>query len=135
MTTPTRTYPTNRRRPSPRPSPVEELVPDALWQRIAPLLPAHPAQPRGGRPWIDDRAALAGVIYALKTGTPWRLIRAELGFGSGVTCWRRLRDWQAAGVWERLHAVLLDELGQEEAIDWSRANVDSASARAKRGAR
>jgi transposase len=110
------------------------LVPTDLWEAIEPLLPEEPAKLKGGRPRIPDRVALAGIVFVLRTGCPWRLLPKELGCGSGTTCWRRLRDWQEAGVWERLHARLLDWLGDEAAIDWSRASVDSMSVRAKRGA-
>jgi transposase len=89
----------------------------------------------GGRPGVDGRAALAGIIYQLRTGIPWRLLPTrQLGCGSPVTCWRRLRDWQRAGVWQRLHHVLLDELGRHSQVDWSRTSLDSISVRAKRGA-
>jgi transposase len=70
----------------------------------------------------------------LRTGIPWEYLPAELGWGSGMTCWRRLRDWNAAGVWHQLHLVLLDRLGQADRIDWQRASLDSASVRAKKGA-
>src|SRR5215217_2446495 len=110
------------------------LVPDDLWEAIEPLLPKEPPKPRGGRPRVPNRAALAGIVFVLRTGCPWRLLPKALGCGSGVTCWRRLRDWQEAGVWERLHTRLLNWLGDEAAIDWSRASLDSISVRAKRGA-
>src|SRR5688572_2944511 len=110
------------------------LVPDDLWQAIEPLLPEQPPKPQGGRPWIPDCAALAGIVFVLRTGCPWRLLPKELGCGSGSTCWRRLRDWQEAGVWAKLHERLLNWLGDQAAIDWSRASVDSLSVRAKRGA-
>ncbi|MDP9365456.1 MAG: IS5 family transposase [Chloroflexota bacterium] len=109
------------------------LVPDALWEAIEPLLPKEPPKPKGGRPRIPDRAALTGIVFVLRTGCPWRLLPNELGCGSGTTCWRRLRDWQAAGVWERLHRTLLDWLGDAASVDWSRASVDSLSVRAKKG--
>src|SRR6266540_7174243 len=113
---------------------IETLVPEQLWQAVQPLLPA-PAPRYGGRPRVDDRAALAGIVYQLRTGVPWRLLPVrELGCGSPVTCWRRLRDWQRAGVWQRLHHALLDQLGHEGQLDWSRASLDSLSVRAKRGA-
>jgi len=64
---------------------------------------------------------------------PGRLLPKELGCGSGATCWRRLRDWQEAEVWRRLHETLLNWLGDEAAIGWSRASVDSLSVWAKRG--
>ena len=111
----------------------KELVPDELWMFIDPLLPPESPKPNGGRPRVPDRAALAGIIYVLKSGIPWGMLPKELGFGSGVTCWRRLRDWQKAGVWHRLYRVLLDELGKAGLIDWSRASLDSASVPAKRG--
>lgn len=113
----------------------EELVSDELWEILEPLLPEEPPKPKGGRPRVPDRAALAGIIYVLKSGIPWRMLPTELGCGSGVTCWRRLRDWQEAGVWRRLHRVLLDYLGKAGLLDWSRAALDSASVPAKRGAR
>jgi transposase len=98
--------------------------------------PAPAPAPRyGGRARVDDRAALAGIIYQLRTGVPWQLLPTrQLGCGSPVTCWRRLRDWQRAGVWQRLHQVLLDQLGRQGRLDCSRASLDSLSVRAKRGA-
>ena len=83
---------------------------------------------------MDDRAALSGIVFVLKSGIPWEMLPKEMGCGSGSTCWRRLRDWQEAGVWEELHRVLLDRLGEAEEIDWERASLDSASVPAKRGA-
>ena len=91
-----------------------------------------PPKPHGGRPRIPDRACLTGIIFVLKSGIPWELLPAEMGCGSGMACWRRLRDWQAAGVWDRLHQTLLDELGTADQINWSRACLDSASVPAKK---
>lgn len=113
---------------------MKPLVSDELWALVAPLLPPEPPKPKGGRPRVSDRAALTGIIFVLKSGIPWEMLPPEMGCGSGVTCWRRLRDWQEAGVWERLHRTLLDRLGAAGQIDWSRACVDSASIPAKRGA-
>ena len=110
------------------------LVSDDLWAVVAPLLPPEPPKPKGGRPRVPDRAALTGIIFVLKSGIPWEMLPQEMGRGSGVTCWRRLRDWQAAGVWDALHRELLDRLGAAGRIDWSRVRVDSASVPAKRGA-
>ena len=112
----------------------KELVSDELWETIEPLLPPEPPKPKGGRPRVDDRAALTGIVFVLKSGVPWEMLPKEMGCGSGSTCWRRLRDWQKAGVWRRLHRVLLDRLGEADRIDWSRACLDSASVAAKRGA-
>ena len=110
------------------------LVSDELWAIVAPLLPSEPPKPKGGRPRVSDRACLTGIIFVLKSGIPWEMLPPELGCGSGVTCWRRLRDWQEAGVWDRLHRELLDRLGEAEQIDWSRASLDAASIPAKKGA-
>ncbi len=84
---------------------------------------------------MPDRAALAGIVFVLKSGIPWEMLPKEMGCGSGSTCWRRLRDWQEAGVGEELHRVLLDRLGEADRIDWERASLDSASVPAKRGAK
>ena len=110
------------------------LVSDALWAVVAPLLPPERPKPKGGRPRVSDRAALTGIIFVLKSGIVWELLPQELGCGSGMTCWRRLRDWQQAGVWERLHQVLLQRLADADKLDWSRASLDSASVAAKKGA-
>jgi transposase len=110
------------------------LVSDELWAIVAPLLPPEPPKPQGGRPRVPDRDCLTGIIFVLKSGIPWELLPQELGCGSGMTCWRRLRDWQEASVWEALHHELLDRLGGAGQIDWSRASLDSASIPAKRGA-
>ncbi len=110
------------------------LVSDDLWAIVDPLLPPEPPRPKGGRPRVPDRACLTGILFVLKTGIPWEYLPQEMGCGSGVTCWRRLRDWQAAGVWDRLHHTLLDRLGEADRIDWDRASLDSASIPAKRGA-
>ena len=109
------------------------LVSDDLWTIIEPLLPPEPPKPRGGRPAVPSRAALTGILFVLRSGIPWEMLPAEMGCGSGVTCWRRLRDWQEAGVWDRLHRELLRRLRGADRIDWSRACVDSASIPAKRG--
>jgi len=111
----------------------KELVSDELWEIIEPLLPPEPPKPEGGRPRLDDRRALTGIVFVLKSAIPWEMLPQEMGCGSGVTCWRRLREWQEAGVWQRLLGVLLDRLGEADRIDWSRASLDSASIPAKKG--
>ncbi len=104
---------------------------DRLWARIAPLLPKRRRCRKGGRPPVPDRAALTGILFVLRSGIPWEMLPQEMGCGSGMTCWRRLRDWNEAGVWRKLHQVLLDELNAASAIDWSRAALDAASVPAK----
>jgi transposase len=112
------------------------LVSDGLWARVEPLLPVVERRFRyPGRKRLDDRQVLTGILFVLKTGIPWEDLPREMGCGSGMTCWRRLRDWNEAGVWERLHQALLDELQDAGQLDWSRAVVDSSHVRAKGGAK
>jgi transposase len=75
-------------------------VHDGLWELIEPLLPAPVPRPRGGRPRLSDRTCLTGIVFVLRSGIPWQMLPKELGCGSGMSCWRRLRDWQQAGVWD-----------------------------------
>ena len=111
------------------------LVDDELWQLIQPLLP--PPKPRRwrypGRKPLTNRQALTGILFVLKSGIPWEMLPKEMGCGSGMSCWRRLRDWQESGVWQKLHELLLAKLRLRDRIDWSRAVVDSASIRAVGG--
>jgi transposase len=111
----------------------KELVPDELWEIVEPLLPEKPPKPKGGRPRVDDRATLTGILFVLKSGISWEMLPQKMGYGSGMTCWRRLKEWHDAGVWKRLHQVLLDRLGKADQIDWSRASLDSASVPAPGG--
>jgi transposase len=101
-----------------------------LWDLIEPLLPIPEDKPEGGRPRRSDRACLTGILFVLRSGIPWRMLPKELGCGSGMTCWRRLRDGQEAGSWQLIHFVLLDWLARYGQIDWSRAVLDSCSIRA-----
>lgn len=100
----------------------------ALWKRIELLLPEVKPSPKGGRPRVSDQRALNGILCVLRTGIGWEDLPQALGYGSGMTCWRRLRDCQAAGVWHRLHQVLLAELRRAGQLDFSRASLDAASA-------
>jgi transposase len=106
------------------------LLPDALWERIRPLVPPEPPKPKGGRPRVSDRACLTGIMFVLKSGTPWEYLPQEMGCGCGMTCWRRLRDWHEAGIWALIWKLLLDELGAADKIDWTAAVIDSCSVRA-----
>jgi len=110
------------------------VVPDELWELIELLLPVVPRRAdRPGRKRLNSRKVLSGILFVLYTGIPWEFLPQELGFGSGMTAWRRLRDWQEAGVWQRLHEALLAELNAAGALDWSRAAVDSSQVRAVKG--
>ena len=114
----------------------EPLVPDELWKTIEPFLPRHKAR-RGkrGRPPVDDRAALTGIVFVLQSGIPWNMLPREMGCGSGVTCWRRLRDWQRRGVWKRLLAAMLQRVQDECGVDLSKVVLDGQSVRAVFGGR
>lgn len=109
------------------------IVDDGLWERISGLLPVHRPGTRGPVP-MDDRLCLQGILFVLYTGTNWEHLPAELGFGSGVTCWRRLKRWSEAGVFDSLHRVLLAELNSAAELDWSRVCIDGGHVRSKRGA-
>jgi transposase len=115
----------------------KELVPDELWEVIEPLLPKP--KPRRfrypGRKPVERRKALTGILFVLKSGIPWQMLPQEMGCGSGMSCWRYLHAWQEAGVWQKVHEVLLAKLREADKIDWSRAVVDSASVRAVLGGR
>lgn len=106
----------------------------ALYKRVAPLLPVVAPSAKGGRPRLSNEQALNGILFVLRTGIPWEELPQELGFGSGMTCWRRLRDWQAAGVWHGLHLALLGELRNADKLDFSRVSMDGASVPSPRGA-
>jgi transposase len=99
------------------------LLPATLWALIEPLLPVPEDKSEGGRPRRSDRACLTGILFVLRSGIPWRMLPKELGCGSGMTCWRRLRDWQEAGIWQLIHFVLLDWLARYGQIDCSRAGT------------
>jgi transposase len=111
------------------------ILDNELWEIIEPLLPRPKKRRRRypGRKPLDNRKALCAILLVLKTGLPWEHLPLELGWGSGMTAWRRLHAWQKAGVWNRIHEALLAHLQQADQIDWSRAIVDSSSIRAVHG--
>ena len=108
----------------------KSLVSDEFWEVLEPLLPPQERSAKGGRPPIGHREALTGILFVLKTGMAWEDLPQEMGCGCGMTCWRRLRDWQEASVWRRLHLVLLAKRRAADPLDWSRALVDSAMLKA-----
>lgn len=106
------------------------IVSDELWSLIEPLLPSPGPNLMEGRLRVPDRQALGGILFVLHTGIQWEYLPQELGFGSGMTCWRRLAAWNEAGV--ELHLVLLKKLRAAGKLDWSRAVIDSSHVRAAR---
>lgn len=110
------------------------IVSVELWDHLEPLLPQRERRFRyPGRKPLPDREVLSGILYVLHTGIQSEYLPQDLGFGSGMTCWRRPRDWNEAGVWQRLHEVLLAELKAAARLDWSRCVVDSSHVRALKG--
>jgi transposase len=111
------------------------ILDDRLWEIIEPLLPPPKRRRRRypGRKPIGHRQALSAILFVLKTGLPWEHLPQELGWGSGMTAWRRLDAWQKKGVWKKIHAALLAHLHEADQLDWSRAIVDSSSVRAVHG--
>lgn len=107
-----------------------------LWKQLEPLIPSFVASPKGGRRkrTISDEAALNGILFVLHTGIPWEDLPRALEHDSDMTCWRRLRDWNTAGVWEQLHQAMLVRLREHDQIEWSRASIDGSSVPSPRGA-
>lgn len=111
------------------------ILEESLWEIVEPLLPPPKKRRKRfpGRKPIGNREALCAILFVLRTGIPWEYLPQELGWGSGMTAWRRLRDWQKKGVWKKIQEALLARLEGAEQLDWSRAIVDSASVRAVHG--
>ena len=114
---------------------VDQLVPDDLWLVVEPIIPPQVSRPQGGRTRTRPRQTLAGILYILRWGLPWRTLPLALGLGSGRTCERRFAEWCRAGVWARLFRLVLDHAERHGQLDWSRASLDSASLPAPRGGR
>ena len=113
----------------------KKRVTESLWDAIAPLLPEPKPSPKGGQPPVPNRACLEGILFVLNSGMPWQKLPTCLGYGSGSTCWRRLRAWAQLGVWPELHRRLVRVLGRRGRINLERAVIDSASVRALKGGR
>ena len=104
---------------------------EAKWEKIAPLLPVHSENPHGGRPRVDDRRCFEGILWVLRTGAQWSELPKE--YGSGSTCWRRLKEWEERGTLLKLWRAFLNDLSDAEHIRWNQCFVDGSFAPAKKG--
>lgn len=104
---------------------------EAMYERVAPLLPPNPPQPKGGRPFADNKRCFAGIVYQLRNAIRWNDMPEE--YPSGVTCWRRFDKWTKLGLWPQLHAVILDELQAAGRLDLSELALDATFAEARKG--
>src|SRR5580700_6752994 len=109
------------------------LLTEAQWKKIAPLLPKPPKQRNGGRPWIQNRRVLEGILWILRSGARWQDLPEK--FPHPSTCWRRLRDWEERGVWLKIWRTFLSELNQRRQLQWSESFLDGSFAPAKKGLR
>ena len=108
------------------------LLSEQQWKKIEPLLPRPPMQPRGGRPWTENRRVLEGILWILRSGAPWKYLPKEYPHPS--TCWRRLRDWEEPDIWLKIWRTFLGELNERQQLKWSESFVDGSFAPAKKGA-
>lgn len=108
-----------------------EDIPDALWRRIEPLIPPEKPKPYGGRPRVDDRRIMAGILFRLRTGCQWQALPKD--FGSGPTCHRRFQQWEKAGVFVRIYRELVRYYDDRRGIQWAWTSLDSATVKAPKG--
>jgi transposase len=108
------------------------LLTEAQWKKIAPLLPKSPKHRHGGRPWIENRRVLEGILWILRSGARWQDLPEKYPHPS--TCWRRLRDWEEQGVWLKIWRAFLSELNERRQLEWSESFLDGSFAPAKKGA-
>lgn len=104
---------------------------DEQWNLIADLFPHPPVSPKGGRPRIEPRACLEGVLWVLKTGARWQDLPER--YPSPSTCHRRHRDWTEAGIFTKAWRRLLHRLDGFKQINWDEAIADGTFAPAKKG--
>ena len=106
---------------------------DRQWDQIKPHLPQARKSRKGGRPPADQRACFEGILWILRSGARWKDLPEQ--YPSSSTCWRRLRDWEEAGVWLKIWRIFLGELDEQGRLDWEETFADGSFAPAKKGAR
>jgi putative transposase len=106
-------------------------IPDALWERMEPLLPKYPPQPKGGRPRLPPRDVANGIFYVLCTGAQWKAMPSEFGSGSAIHAY--FQEWVQLGVFSKLWKVALEEYDERQGIDWQWQSLDGAMTKAPLG--
>ena len=108
------------------------FINDQQWEVLEPLLPKAAAHPKGGRPAVNNRDVLEGILWVLRTGARWKDLPER--YPSPTTCWRRLRLWEEQGVWRDVWRNFLSLLEEKHLLDWQEAFIDGSFAPAKKGA-
>jgi len=106
-------------------------IPDALWERIEPLLPKYAVSPDGGRPRLSLRKVATGILYVLHTGCQWKAMPAQFGSGSAIHTY--FQEWVAQGVFEKLWRLALEEYDDLQGIDWQWQSLDGVLTKAPLG--
>jgi transposase len=109
----------------------ERQLLDALWERIAPILPPKPAHPKGGRPFADDKSCFEGIVYVLRNSIRWNAMPDC--YPSSTTCWNRFALWTKLGIWPKIWAMVLEELQEAGKLDLSELAIDATFAEARKG--
>lgn len=105
---------------------------DSQWLLIADLFPHPPVSPAGGRPRVEPRPCLEGILWMLANGARWKDLPER--YPSPATCWRRHREWTDSGIFLKAWKRLLGKLDRLNGIRWDEAIGDGSFSRAKRGA-
>lgn len=106
-------------------------IPDALWERIEPVLPSYKVSCKGGRPRLAMRLVVAGILYVLRTGCQWKAMPREFGSGSAIHAY--FQEWVRRGVFHRLWRLALEEYDDLVGIDWEWQSLDGAMTKAPLG--
>jgi transposase len=101
------------------------------WEAIRVHLPPPKTSPRGGRPRIDDRRCVEGILWILWTGAQWSELPRR--YGSASTCWRRLKGWEETGVLLQLWRAFLAQLNDRQKLRWDECFADGSFVPAKKG--
>lgn len=110
----------------------QKLLTKRMWKKLEPLIPKPPQGKSGGRPWVENRRCLEGILWLCKTGARWCDLPEE--YPSPSTCWRRMRQWEEEGIWVKIWQTLLGELDANGRLKWEETFADGSFAPAKKGA-